>query len=210
MRKRARRPSLCVPVRVAWQGARERAPALPIASAPLSTRRHTQARTHARDGEPHSRCWVRHAWQEYGDVFFHCDQIIRGLYEPFLRDWHAALGDESLLVLRVEDLLDQPDRSRAKMLSFLGLPASSASLAPAPAKSYAQVHSESLRQAKAQTMLDSTRLLAERFYLPHNERLGTLLKWPRAMVWPHSTRAELKEAAAAALAALATAAHAMR
>lgn len=124
-------------------------------------------------------------------MFFHCDQIIRGLYEPFLRDWHAALGDESLLVLRVEDLLDQPDTSRAKLLSFLGLPATSASLAPAPAKRYAQVHTDSLREAHAQSMLDATRSLAEQFYRPHNERLGALLKWPRAMVWPHSTRAEL-------------------
>ena len=58
---------------------------------------------------------------EYSDVFFHCDQIIRGLYEPFVRDWHAALGAGSLLVLRVEALLDEPAASRAKVVRFLGL-----------------------------------------------------------------------------------------
>jgi hypothetical protein len=41
------------------------------------------------------------------DVFFHCDQIIRGLYEPFVRDWVGAFGDRSL-VIRAEDLLVTP------------------------------------------------------------------------------------------------------
>ena len=50
---------------------------------------------------------------KYGDIFFHCDQIIRGVYEPFMRDWHAALGD-GLLVLRVEDLLDSPAQSASR------------------------------------------------------------------------------------------------
>ena len=30
--------------------------------------------------------------QKQSDVFFHADQIIRGLYAPFVVDWHAALG----------------------------------------------------------------------------------------------------------------------
>eukprot|EP00965_Chrysotila_dentata_P249618 6208986-Pleurochrysis_carterae.AAC.2 len=34
---------------------------------------------------------------QFSDVFFHCDQIIRGLYEPFVRDWHGALGSTGLL-----------------------------------------------------------------------------------------------------------------
>ena len=38
------------------------------------------------------------------DVFFHCDQIIRGLYEPFVRDWVGAFGNRSLAI-RAEDLL---------------------------------------------------------------------------------------------------------
>ena len=42
-----------------------------------------------------------------------CIQIIRGVYEPFMRDWHAALGD-GLLVLRVGDLLDSPTQSASR------------------------------------------------------------------------------------------------
>ena len=41
------------------------------------------------------------------DVFFHCDQIIRGLYEPFVRDWVGAFGNRSLAI-RAEDLLVTP------------------------------------------------------------------------------------------------------
>ena len=50
-----------------------------------------------------------------------CIQIIRGVYEPFVRDWHAALG-AGLLVLRVEDLLDSPAQSdcRGKVYPFGG------------------------------------------------------------------------------------------
>ena len=42
------------------------------------------------------------------DVFFHCDQIIRGLYEPFVRDWVGAFGNRSLAI-RAEDLLVTPN-----------------------------------------------------------------------------------------------------
>ena len=45
-----------------------------------------------------------------------------GLYEPFLRDWHAAFGSEGLLVIKTEDLIDDPLRARQRLLDFLGLP----------------------------------------------------------------------------------------
>ena len=130
----------------------------------------------------------------YGDVFFHCDQIIRGLYEPFVRDWHAAFGAEGLLVLKVEDLLDAPQPTRRKLLSFLGLPGASAPAAGAealdrlPATGYRALHAHSLRDARAQgPMRNDTRALAEAFYRPHNLALAALLGWPKASAWATST-----------------------
>lgn len=124
---------------------------------------------------------------KYGDIFFHCDQIIRGVYEPFMRDWHAALG-EGLLVLRVEDLLDSPAQSRRRLLDFLGLPAVDGAALPAPEASYAVLHARSLRAAKAHAMLPATRVLAERFYAPHNEALAKLLGDP-GLAWPRGSTA---------------------
>ena len=72
------------------------------------------------------------------------DQIIRGLYEPFIAEWHAAFAADSivgegvndgkassarrrssLLVLRVEDMLDKPAQTRDKLQAFLGFGSSS-------------------------------------------------------------------------------------
>ena len=135
--------------------------------------------------------------RKYADVFFHADQIIRGMYEPFVRDWHAAFGAEALLVLRVEELLDAPAVTRTRVLNFLKLPshvagasdAAAAGAVEAPvALSYRALHAKSLREANAKAnLLNSTRALAEAFYRPHNERLGALLGWPQGAAWPIST-----------------------
>ena len=139
----------------------------------------------------------------YGDVFFHCDQVIRGLYEPFVRDWHAAFGSyrerdrlAGLLVLRTEDLLDDPVRTRDTLLQFLGLPGSPAAESlPRPTMSYRALHVDALKKSAAQPMLNSTRALLENFYRPHNLALAALLGWAKTMAWPTSTvvgAAELK------------------
>ncbi len=58
--------------------------------------------------------------RELSDVFFHADQVIRGIYAPFVAEWHAAFGS-SLLVLRVEDLLDAPQATRKRLALHLGI-----------------------------------------------------------------------------------------
>ena len=71
-------------------------------------------------------------------------------YQPFLREWHAALGGAGLLVLRVEDLIDRPAEARGKLLAFLGLAgAVDAAALPPPDGPYARLHAGSLRAAKA-------------------------------------------------------------
>lgn len=116
-----------------------------------------------------------------GAVFFHCDQIIRGLYEPFVRDWHAAFGAESLLGVTVESLLDEPAAARAKILAFLGLPPSAAAAISLPSTGYRTLHAASLKAVNAQPMSDETRALAVSFYAPHNRRLSALLP---SLAWP--------------------------
>jgi len=122
---------------------------------------------------------------EYADVFFHCDQLIRGLYEPFVRDWHAAFGRESLLVLKAEDLLDRPAQARATLLTFLNLPGAddASKYGALPDKSYAQLHAQDLAASKAQPMLPATRAAIDGFYRPHNTRLEALLGWQPGTAW---------------------------
>ena len=105
-------------------------------------------------------------------------------------------------MLRVEDLIDKPVDARAKLLQFLDLPAAPASLAstlPLPGTSYASLHATSLRSAKAQPMLNSTRAAAESFYAPYNAALGELLGWPKEATWLHSTVVDAKGIASAAM-----------
>ena len=83
-------------------------------------------------------------------------------------------------------LFPTPPRSRRRLLDFLGLPAVDGAALPAPEASYAVVHARSLRAAKAQPMLPATRVLAERFYAPHNEALAKLLGDP-GLAWPRGS-----------------------
>jgi len=74
-------------------------------------------------------------------VFFHCDQIIRGLYEPFVRDWLGAFGNRSLAI-RAEDLLVRrppsspsrapPTRALTLTLTLNPLPHPNSNPRPAP------------------------------------------------------------------------------
>ena len=66
--------------------------------------------------------------KEQSDVFFHCDQLIRGIYSPFVRDWLAAFP-RSLLILRAEDFYGAAATREELLLrtwAHLGLPAPSA------------------------------------------------------------------------------------
>jgi hypothetical protein len=40
---------------------------------------------------------------DYEDVFYHADQLIKGMYSVFMDDWMEAFPREAILVLRAED-----------------------------------------------------------------------------------------------------------
>ena len=128
-------------------------------------------------------------------AFWHCNQIIRGLYEPFVAEWAAAFppaadgSPQTLLVLRVEDLLDAPMRAYGAISRFLGISAHSGYTPPA-GQSYRSRHLVSLNSSccgggrgPPEPMLLETRRLLESFYAPYNARLAELLHQPKIGEW---------------------------
>ena len=123
--------------------------------------------------------------KEMADVFFHADQVIRGIYHPFVAEWKAAFPS-TLIVIRTEDLMDDPTPTKARLFSALGLqpPDTADPLARgseaglAPSKSYAEMHARSVRGGtpnRAVPMHQHTREMLISFYHPYNARLAALL-----------------------------------
>jgi len=120
-------------------------------------------------------------------AFFACDQLIRGIYSPFVEEWRAAFG-EQLLVLRAEELLDAPETARSRVLRFVGLPPhpNASLLTPPPSATYAALHAASVRSYGGVPAHNRTRDALDAFYAPHNARLAALLGWPPS-TWQAST-----------------------
>jgi len=124
-------------------------------------------------------------------AFWHCNQLIRGMYAPFVSDWRAAFGEAGLLVLRVEDLLDAPRRARERIFRFVGLPPSQEAFQTRDlSTSYSELHLASLNatccggvRAPPEAMLTTTRMHLERFYAPHNTALARMLAEPAFAEW---------------------------
>ena len=55
------------------------------------------------------------------DVFFHCDQLIRSMYAPFLREWLSAFPDGRLMIVRTEDLLTMRRLTLSRVWRHLGV-----------------------------------------------------------------------------------------
>ena len=169
-------------------------------TSPTHPHTHTHAHTHART---HTRAHTHtHRLSPLSTLHSHADQVIRGIYEPFVAEWRAAFPS-SLLVLRAEDLYDDKEATRAKLRAFLGIeieiepqieiapPASRSqsrsgdadAAAGLPSLSYAQQHAASLAKPdnahKAAPMHAHTRQKLGAFYRPHSQRLATLLQDPK-------------------------------
>ena len=47
---------------------------------------------------------------EQAGVYYHCDQIIKGMYSEYMPEWQAYIRPQRLLVLRTEDYFARPLR----------------------------------------------------------------------------------------------------
>ncbi|MBV8162032.1 MAG: sulfotransferase domain-containing protein [Acidimicrobiia bacterium] len=88
----------------------------------------------------------------------------RGEYAEQLRRWLSHYPRAQLLVLRSEDLYDQPASTYARALEFLGLPAASL-----------DTYRRYTRQASTAHMTDAARRRLTAHFAPHNQRLAALL-----------------------------------
>ena len=129
--------------------------------------------------------------RDQADVFWHCNQIIRGLYHPFIAEWRAAFPSE-LLVLRVEDVFGEPALTSARLSRFLSLPTHLAPHVSSPLlrRTYAEWHVASLNvsccgggRGEPEPMRSETHRLLTSFYAPFNQALAALLDDPLFEAW---------------------------
>ncbi|WIA42833.1 hypothetical protein OEZ86_008761 [Tetradesmus obliquus] len=118
-------------------------------------------------------------------VFFHCDQVLRGMYWVFLQGWQRHFGPDQLLVLLSEDLFRSPQTVLKRVVRFLGLAGNVqddrwAAMEAAGAAS----HRQSLTaQHKYYEAVPEARRLVDAFYAPHNIQLGRLLMGRAVSPW---------------------------
>uniref|UniRef100_A0A383WH12 Sulfotransferase n=1 Tax=Tetradesmus obliquus TaxID=3088 RepID=A0A383WH12_TETOB len=118
-------------------------------------------------------------------VFFHCDQVLRGMYWVFLQGWQRHFGPDQLLVLLSEDLFKSPKAVLRRVVRFLGLAGNVpddrwAAMEAAGAAS----HRQSLTtQHKYYEAVPEARRLVDAFYAPHNIQLGQLLMGRAVSPW---------------------------
>lgn len=61
------------------------------------------------------------AAQQEEKLFFHGDQLFRGLWAPYLRIWLRFLPPTHVLAINADDYFTQPDAATNRVLGFLGL-----------------------------------------------------------------------------------------
>jgi hypothetical protein len=54
--------------------------------------------------------------KEYEQVYYHSDQVLKSLYIPYLREWHAAVGRRRVLVLHAETYWRDPGQGLTLVL----------------------------------------------------------------------------------------------
>lgn len=118
------------------------------------------------------------------EVYYHCDQIIKGMYAVFVPEWQAAIPAERLLFFRTEAYVAHPLRALRRVSRLLGLPPPS----PGEARAAAGVRSADELEATERRHGSAPRRALEpvrRFYAPFNRALATQLA-DESFAWPAS------------------------
>ncbi|KAI8474367.1 MAG: P-loop containing nucleoside triphosphate hydrolase protein [Monoraphidium minutum] len=107
-------------------------------------------------------------------VFFHADQVLRGLYALYLEQWLALWPRGRVLLLLSEEWFERPRDALARVASFLGLPGDVARDDALWARlRRAAVHRPPNGSTRAAPAAAARR--ADAFYAPFNRRLGRLM-----------------------------------
>ena len=119
------------------------------------------------------RCAVMFEWIDYTleQVFFHADQLLRGLHWVWLSGWLSYFG-EDLLVVFSEDYFENPRKVGERVAAHLGLETPLSDEIWEKMKGQEQ-HAPSVGWKKGLTDVTEKRLKA--FYGQHNKKLGELL-----------------------------------
>ncbi|KAL6753537.1 P-loop containing nucleoside triphosphate hydrolase protein [Haematococcus lacustris] len=128
-----------------------------------------------RQAERHCALYFEALGSHEEQIFFHADQIIRGMYSIFLEVWLRHFQRSSMLVLKSEDYFRAPGATVDKVFAFLGLTKPSD---PGVVASIARVGQPRSFSATAPAMLPEARQLLQDLYSPYNMELADLLKDP--------------------------------
>jgi len=156
---------------------------------------------HYGDGEEGFLKWFREAANEFGrcseeyslrhcalyfeslskrneQVFYHCDQLIKGMYSVFVEDWLAFFPDGQLLVIQFEEYIQHPTPALARVFDHLGLDdlPSDALKTIANSRSALEIGDD---PRIGRSLSAQTRLEVESFYAPFNAKLAQQLRDPR-------------------------------
>jgi hypothetical protein len=104
------------------------------------------------------------------DIFFHCDQLMRGMYSIWLHIWFSIFPRESFLVLKAEDYFINPRETLVKVFAHLGL-------AEPSEKEWSHILdiADIRTAATGKEMLPEALALATEFYMPFNEDLVSIM-----------------------------------
>lgn len=122
-------------------------------------------------------------------VFYHCDQLFKSIYAPYVRVWARAYAPrwrELLLVLRTEDYAASPRASLERVFSFVGLRAPDEGWWASALAAPRQRNGAARDWSRIPPMPAETRAAVDGFYRPHNADLARFLADPR-FEWPERT-----------------------
>jgi len=123
--------------------------------------------------------------QRQEEVFFHCDQLIRGIYTVFIEYWLSFFGREALLVVKAEEYYREPIPVLKAVGQHIGLDTSENS---PEARQLWERMSQEVGSARTHTlrgkpeMLPEAKQVLEIFYAAWNRRLAAALH-NRTFLW---------------------------
>ncbi|KAK3268393.1 hypothetical protein CYMTET_23104 [Cymbomonas tetramitiformis] len=114
---------------------------------------------------------------EYEDVFYHADQLIKGMYSIFMEDWITAFPLQNFAVIRAEDYYERPRPALQRVFKLLNVsqPSEDEWNAMTEGPPTPKKEQDWMRGIPTDIPLDLRREL-ENFYAPFNTKLRDMLK----------------------------------